>query len=81
MFRLVIKGTASWELLGDFDIKKLLMISESNMLLLTQEGKLYHKGTSITGITDAHTEITQIYPSVSIYDFTYGGSTLTVMKE
>ena len=75
------KGTASWELLGDFDIKKLLMISESNMLLLTQEGKLYHKGTSITGITDAHTEITQIYPSVSIYDFTYGGSTLTVMKE
>ena len=75
------QGTASWSYLGYFDVKRMLILSTSTTFLLTKEGRLYHKGSAIDGITEKHTLFTQIYPNSIIHDITYGNETLTVTKE
>lgn len=74
-------GNAAWTWLGYFDVKKILIISTSNMFMLTKDGRLFHKGSAVSNVTDAHTSITQIFTGCTIHDFTYGGDTLTVIKE
>ena len=75
------QGTASWNYLGYFDVKKMVTTSVPTAFLLTQDGRLYHKGAALDGITEKHTLFTQIFPNSIIHDITYGGNTLTVTKE
>ena len=75
------QGTGSWNNIGYFDVKKILMPSTAILFLLTKDGRLFHKGSGISGITDAHTSITQIFTDCNIHDFTYDSKTLTVIKE
>ena len=72
----------TWDLLGTYDINKLEVPKENNMLMLTNDGKLYHKGNAVTGLfTTAHTTLTHIFPELTFKDFAFGGNTLTVLKE
>ena len=75
------QGTGVWSFQGEYDVKKLLMPSTAITFLLTKGGELYHKGSAVTGVTEAHTDFTEIYPEVYIHDMEYDNSTLTVLKE
>ena len=75
------RSAYSWSVHGLFDVKKVELPSETIVFMLTNDGKLYHKGSAVTNVTDEHSEFTQIFPDCYIYDFTFGGSTLTVLKE
>ena len=50
------------------------------IFMLTNDGKLYHKGLAVTDVTEEHGEFTQIFPDCYFYDFTFGSNTLTVLK-
>ena len=45
--------------------------------MLTEDLKLYHSGLAVPGITEAHSEFTQIFPEKSFYDIAYIGENLT----
>ena len=76
------KESTDWDSLGAFDIKKLEVQNASYAWLITNDGELYHKGTAITGLFDeAHDTFTRIFPSLIFKDFTFGGNTLTVLRE
>lgn len=82
----------SWELLGEYDIKK----AEQGFFLMT-DGSLYHKGGAVSGITTQHTTLTRIFPTLNFVDFvvvttfnaksdgtfnsTPNGTTLVVLRE
>ena len=85
-----------WNFVGNYDVKKIeFPIIYSNFIdlkskcgslpnivfMLTNDGKLYHKGADISDIADEHAELTQIFPECYFHDFTFGGNTLTVLKE
>ena len=70
-----------WKICGNFDIKRLEFVSATLVFLLTNDGKLYHKGSAVANVADEHTEFTQIFPDCYIYDFTCGSATLTVLKD
>ena len=70
-----------WILQGIFDIKKMEVLSENDVFMLTNNGELYHKGSAVSGVTDEHSEFTRIFPDCYFYDMTFGGNTLTVLKE
>ena len=74
-------GSVTWNLLGTYDIKKMEVTSATTSFMLTNNGKLYHKGNAITGLFTAHSNFTQVLPSVNFVDFTYSGSTLVFLKE
>ena len=67
--------------IGNFDVKKIEISSDNNVFMLTNDGKLYRKGSVISGITDEHSEFTQIFPACHFYDMTFIGDTLLVLKE
>ena len=71
----------TWDLVGYYDVKKVDTNTSGVLFLLTNDGNLYHKGTAITDVADEHTELTQIFPQCYFHDFTFGGNTLTVLKE
>ena len=75
-----------WELLGEYDVKKLICYysSYASFFMLTNNGKMYHKGGKIGNLIEEHSEITQIFPDCYFHDFTYAnitGGLLTVLKE
>lgn len=65
-----------WNNIGNFDAKKI-----EGAFMLTNDGKLYHKGSAIANVTDEHTDFTQIFPDCYFHDMTFYGTTLTVTKE
>ena len=76
------QSTGAWNLQGNYDVKKLLMPAVDYTLMLTRDGRLYHKGTAIEGVTEAHDVFTHIYPDCNFYDMAYDGSnTLTVIRK
>lgn len=76
-----IKDTQDWDLLGAFDIKKVEVPNVNMAFLLTNNGELYHKGNAVSGVTEAHDNFTHIFTNLNFADFTFGGNTLTVLKE
>ena len=70
-----------WGLQGKFDVKKFEMPSKELAFMLTRDGKLYHKGSAVANIAEAHESFTQIFPECYFHDFTFGANTLTVIKE
>ena len=86
----------TWGYIGTFDVKKLLFLNDEvsgnfnddfvfsddvPVLLLTNDGSLYHKGNEIPDVSAAHTTLTRIFPTLTFKDFTFGGNTLTVLRE
>ena len=80
-----ITSNEEWDLLGTYDIKKLEVPTGENMLFLTTDGDLFHKGVGIdiTAYTDSDTigkqnivpqseTLTHIYPSQKFIDFALG---------
>ena len=77
-----VSNSKTWNLLGTYDIKKLEVPKENNMFMLTNDGKLYHKGNEVTGLfSAAHTTLTQVFSTLTFMDFAFGGNTLTVLRE
>ena len=88
---------SSWDFIGNYDVKKIEYppleaptFTEFNtkcstmpniIFMLTNDGKLYHKGEAIDGVAEEHTEFTQIFPDCYFHDFTFGSGTLTVLKD
>ena len=72
----------NWELFGEIaDIKKFEAVG-NQVFILTNDGRLYHKGSAITGLFDeAHETLTHVFPNITFQDFTFGSNTLTVLKE
>lgn len=76
-----VSSSKTWDLLGTFDIKKVEIPNINLVFLLTNNGELYHKGNAVSGITEAHDSFTHIFTNLNFADFTFGGNTLTVLKE
>ena len=75
-------GTAgAWTDCGSYDVKKLIIYNEYHTFFLTQDGKIYHKGSAISNVTEAHGEFTQIFPDYYFHDMAFDVNTLTVTKE
>ena len=79
---------SSWLLRGNYDVKKFEIPAAGIALLLTNDGRLLHKGSSIAGITDEHTNFTEIFSGSVFDDFTISSNyqslnkrTLVVLKE
>ena len=74
-----------WEFQGIYDVKKLIIVNAAIFFILTNDGKLYHKGNArdIPDVTEEHTDFTQIFPDCYFYDiaYSYEKQTLTVIKE
>ena len=71
--------------IGDFNAKKI-----ESPFMLTQDGKLFHSGLAVSGITSQHNGWTHIFPEYTFQDFSYipgdasglGTKTLTaIIKE
>ena len=71
----------TWSACGNYNIKKLSIPNSSNVFMLTNDGKLYHKGAKISGLTEAHDTFTELYPEHYFYDFAYEANTLALIKE
>jgi len=92
----------SWVFCGYFDVQKIqIPIASSattnstySVLMLTKDGRLFHKGKALKNITEEHTDFTEIFPGNHFYDFvvakdsagsgiavTSCATTLTVIKE
>lgn len=73
-----------FQLVGQFDVKKI-----EYTFMLTRDGKLYHSGPAISGITSQHLQWTQIFPEYRFLDFSYspeptsnfGSQTLVVILD
>ena len=77
-----VSSSNTWNLLGTYDIKKVEVPSTNQVFILTNDGRLFHKGNTVTGLFDeAHETLTHIYPTLTFKDFTFGGNTLTVLRE
>ena len=79
-------NSASWNFLGAYDIKKVEVPNANCIFFLTNDGKLFHKGSMIINIlTEAHNTLTHIFPTQTFKDFTYvynsQFSALLVLKE
>lgn len=72
----------TWELFDEIaDIKKFEAVG-NQVFILKNDGRLYHKGSAITGLFDeAHDTFTHVFPNIHFQDFTFGANTLTVLKE
>lgn len=77
-------GSGAWNLLGTYDVKKIEVQDNASMLMLTNDGRLFHKGNSIISkqvksgsqvieevILPQHETITHVYPSQHFIDFTF----------
>ncbi len=65
-----------------YDVKKIELPNQNNLFILTNDGRLFHKGNAVTGLFDtAHETLTHIFPELTFKDFTFGGDTLTVLRE
>lgn len=74
------KKTKTWELLGTYDMKKIEISPSACIFILTNDGKLYYKGSAIKGLIDiAHETLTQIFPELTFMDFTFNGNTLPTL--
>lgn len=68
--------------LGSFDVKKI-----DNGFMLTKDGKLFHTGSAVSGVTNAHNKWTHIFPDYYFLDITFctgfyggtGGDTLVAI--
>ena len=74
--RLYVYNSGVWDLLGTYEVKK-----AENSFVLMEDGGLYHKGSAVSGVTEAHSEFTRIFPELNFIDFTFSGNTLTVLRE
>ena len=79
-------NSGSWNYQGYYDIEKLEIPASGTVLMLTTDGQLYHKGSQLTNITEAHDNFTPIFTNKKIRDMTLGISyqntsyqTLTVL--
>ena len=74
--------SGAWNLLGTYDIKKIEVQKNASMLMLTNDGRLFHKGNNLMGgevneeeaIVPQHETLTHIYPSQYFIDFTFSQS-------
>ena len=75
-----VPSTGTWDLLGVYDVKKLETLDDKCILMLTNEGMLYHKGSLIlrnglnntsATLVDAHDTMTRIFPTYEFRDFTF----------
>ena len=71
----------SWTTCGSYDIKKLSIPDASNVFMLTNNGRLYHKGAKISGLTEAHDNFTELFPGHYFHDFAFAMNTLALIKE
>lgn len=62
----VAKFYHDFSLVGNYNVKKI----EGNFML-TRDGKLFHTGESINGITNSHETFTHIFPEYKFYDIAY----------
>lgn len=69
-----------WDFLGTYDVKKIELLNDKCILMLTNDGKLYHKGPAITSSTynstttiiNGHLQaLTHIFPTQNFIDFTF----------
>lgn len=74
-------SSKSWELLAAIDIKKAEIPNPTLFFALSNDGKLFHKGSAVSGVTEQHSTLTQIFTGLRFKDFTFSGATLTVLKE
>ena len=69
---------------GIFNVKRIESARQSSFML-TEDGKLYHAGISVDGITEAHSEFTQIFAEYKFKDIAFilfdNNKTLMVIKE
>lgn len=64
-------NTNDWDLLGIFDIKKVI-VDKQGIFMLTNDGKLYNKGKYGAYMLDEpHETLTQILPELTFKDFTH----------
>ena len=79
----------SLELVGYYDVKKVVGSASDGSLILTSDGKLYHTGTyinsSITGITRTigtkHQGFVQVFPNKKFHDIAVVGGTIVATIE
>lgn len=77
-----VNDTQTWNLLGIYDVQKIELPTINDLFMLTNDGRLFHKGTAISGLFDeAHETLTHLFPALTFKDFTFGGNTLTVLRE
>ncbi len=71
--------SGAWNLLGTYDIKKIEVQNNASMLMLTNDGRLFHKGNNIVSrktqeqeevIVPQHETLTHIFSSQHFIDFT-----------
>ena len=75
------KGNKDWIKQGNYPVKKIEILNNNITFMLTNDGRLYYKGSKRANIVDAHTEFTQIFPDCYFYDFTFSNDNLTVLKD
>ena len=67
------------ELVGEYDVKTIAQ-SIQRTFMVTNDGRLYHAGLAVSGVTAAHDEFTQIFPDRSFVDVAlYGDNTLVAI--
>lgn len=86
----------AWEYVGNYDIKKLIIGGAvlastkryNTILMLTNDGQIYHSGEVIDGVTEAHEVFTPILSGVKAIDIAYcegypnyKAGTLTVLRD
>lgn len=85
-----ISDSGEWEFLGEYDVKKIIILMDRCMLMLTKDGGLYHKGYRADDkLFYVHETLTRVFPSYHFVDVAYRKSqtngdvngTLYVIKE
>lgn len=72
----------TWNMQGITNVKKMEFHDNNRIaFLLTENGELYHKGSAVSEVTDEHETFTRIFSELTFKDFTFGGNTLTVLRE
>lgn len=76
-----ISDTNTWNFLGIYDVKKIEVPNEKYMFMLTNDGKLFHKGKIVSSINEIVNKsvniatpneiLTHIFPTQHITDFTF----------
>lgn len=60
-------GSYEFKKVGAYDVKKIV----PGTFMLTTDGRLYHTGAAVSGITSKHTLFTQIFPEYNFQDIAY----------
>lgn len=64
-----IYDSNEWELLGTYDVKKIVILIDRCVLMLTNSGELYHKGYRADDTFYIHETLTRVIPSYRFIDF------------